>query len=65
MCTAFVAPRYLELVHPLWHKVRRRTCWMRGSVAFCWCFGLGVNALYMVPTTEVPVRSKNIAFQHN
>ena len=53
--------RYLELIHPLWHKAHFKIKWVYVTMVGCWCFGIGLNASYMIPTTKV---NKNCAINN-
>ncbi len=45
--------RYLQLVHPLWHKVYFSTRNAALSMAFAWVIGPLYNSSYMIPTSAV------------
>ena len=45
--------RYLELVHPIWRKTHFKMRYIYMATAFCWVFGVTVNASYMIPTGKV------------
>ena len=45
--------RYLELVHPIWHRTHFNTRWLYISFGINWVFGVVFNAAYIVPTVKV------------
>ena len=45
--------RYLELVHPIWHRTHFKMRYIYMAIAFVWIFGLGLNAAHMIPTGKV------------
>ena len=48
----FANSRYLELVHPIWHKAHFNIRWLYTSLVFVWVFGLLLNVCTM-HTTKV------------
>ena len=44
--------RYLELVHPIWHKAHFKIRWLYAALTFASIFGLLLN-VYHIPTTKV------------
>ena len=50
ICTFF---RYLELVHPIWHKTHFKIKWIYISFVINWQFGPILIAAHHVPTTKV------------
>ena len=51
-CLFFII-RYLEIVHPIWHKTHFKKKWLYICFAIIWPFGMTFNAAYMIPTTKV------------
>ena len=45
--------RFLEIVHPIWHKTHFKKKWLYICFALIWPFGMTFNAAYMIPTTKV------------
>ena len=45
--------RYLELVHPIWHKTHFKIRWIYISIAVTWILGITINFAYHIPTTKV------------
>ena len=45
--------RYLELLHPIWHKVHFKIKYLYVALIGCWIFGIGLNAAYVIPTSKV------------
>ena len=57
----FIVPfRYLELVHPVWHRTNFKIKWLYISFGINWVIGIAFNAAYTLPTTKV--RSVNVRF---
>ena len=49
--------RFLELVHPIWHKTHFKIRWIYISCATTWMFGVIFNFTYDIPTTKVILES--------
>ena len=45
--------RYLELVHPFWHKTHFKKQWIYINFVFCWMFGIVLNLSFLIPTSKV------------
>ena len=45
--------RYLEIVHPIWHKTHFQIRWLYTIFIINWLVGIGFNAAYHIPTTQV------------
>ena len=45
--------RYLELVHPMWHKTHFKKNWMFISFVSTWIFGIALKASHIIPTAKV------------
>ena len=57
--------RYLELVHPIWHRAHFKIWWIYVSFVLTWLLGCGLMAVHIIPTTKVKKSSffyKNLIF---
>ena len=45
--------RYLEIVHPVWHKTHFKKKWLYISFAVIWPFGFAFNAVTWIPAKKV------------
>ena len=49
--------RYLEIVHPIWHKTHFKKKWLYVSFAIIWPFGMALYAGFWLPSTEVSLQN--------
>ena len=47
--------RYLELVHPVWHRANFNTRWLYISFGINWAYGIIFNGAYIIPISMVTV----------
>ena len=45
--------RYLEIVHPIWHKTHFKKKWLYICFAIIWPFGIVFNSAVWIPVTKV------------
>ncbi len=45
--------RYLEVVHPLWHRAHTSKSRVLMAIVLVWIWGMMYNTLYLIPTTKV------------
>ena len=55
--SVFLLIRYLEIVHPIWHKTHFKKKWLYISFAVIWPFGITLYAAFWIPTSKVSYRN--------
>ena len=50
-----VCNRYLELVHPIWHKTHFKKYWIFIGIFINWFYGITIIAAHKLPTTKVDI----------
>ena len=51
--TRSLIDRYMELVHPIWHRTHFKKSWLRVVIPFTWLFGVAVIGSHHLSTTKV------------
>ena len=47
--------RYLELVHPLWHRMNFKKSWVFIGIGINWIYGIAIVVAHHVPTSKVKI----------
>ena len=52
--------RYLELVHPIWHRAHFKKNWIYISCITTWVFGITLKLVHHIPTSKVIKQKRSL-----